>query len=251
MRFLVLQHIACEHPGLLARLMKERGVEWNTVEVDEGKPIPDPRAYDALLAFGGPMNVDEEDEHAWLAAEKRAIASTVREGVPYLGVCLGAQLLARALGAHVYATSEPEVGLLEVDLTDEARADPLFASLPDPLPCLQWHGDTFDLPAGSTLLATSAACRNQAFRWGEAAYGFQFHLEVTQQMAEEWGAVPAYRASMEAMRGPQGLDELRSQLAAHARRLEQACAGLFDGFLGIVERARTAASAQKRRARSS
>ena len=122
----------------------------------------------------------------------------VEAGRPFLGVCLGVQLLAAALGARVYAAERPEVGLLEVELTAEGRADPLFAGLDDRLVSLQWHGDTFDLPAGAVRLARSPTVPNQAFRAGERAYGVQFHLEVTGEMAREWAEIPAYRDSLAA-----------------------------------------------------
>lgn len=215
--------------------MRERGVHAQVVDVDQGQEIPRPSGFDALLAFGGPMNVDEDEEYEWLAAEKRIVGEAVCAGVPYFGVCLGAQLLARSLGAPVYPATKPEVGLLKVRLTGAAQSDPLFSDLPDPLPCFQWHGDTFDLPAGSTLLATSAVCRNQAFRWG-SAYGIQFHLEVTPRMVAEWAQVPAYQASLEAVRGPQGMAELRQELIVQGDLLEELCARLFDGFLGVVGR---------------
>jgi GMP synthase-like glutamine amidotransferase len=234
MRFLVLQHLACEHPGTLAQRLEEAGVEWDTVEVDEGEPIPDPMGYDALLAFGGPMNVDEEDEHPWLAEEKRVIASAVRSGLPYLGVCLGGQLLARSLGATVHRGAESELGVLDVSLTEAAEHDPLFRRMPDPIPALQWHDDSFELPDGATLLATAPACRHQAFRWSEAAYGIQFHVEVAPWMADEWDGVPAYGASLDAAYGPGGLSRLRAELVAREHELERASAALGDGFVRVA-----------------
>ena len=234
MRFLVLQHLACEHPGTFAQHLEAARVQWDTVEIDEGEAIPDPMRYDALLAFGGPMNVDEEDEHPWLADEKRVIAGAVRGGLPFLGVCLGGQLLARSLGAEVRRGLEAEVGVLDVSLTDAARSDELFARVPDPIPCLQWHDDSFELPDGSTLLATSPRCRHQAFRWGEAAYGVQFHVEVAPWMADEWEEVPAYDAALDVAYGPGGFGRLRAELEAKAVALDEASRALCDGFLRVV-----------------
>ena len=124
------------------------------------------------------------------------MAEAVGEGLPFLGVCLGVQLLAAALGARVYEAERAEVGLLEVELTAEGRDDPLFAGFDERFLSLQWHGDTFDLPPGAARLARSPLASNQAFRVGERAYGVQFHLEVTGAMAREWGEVPAYRRSL-------------------------------------------------------
>ena len=155
MRVLVLQHIACEHPGVFCEVMRERGAEPCAVEVDEGEPLPDWREFDAVLAMGGPMGAGDDADHPWLAAERQLVREAVEAGRPFLGVCLGVQLLAAALGARVYAAERPEVGLLDVELTAEGRADPLFAGLDDRFVSLQWHGDTFDLPADAVRLASS------------------------------------------------------------------------------------------------
>jgi GMP synthase (glutamine-hydrolysing) len=176
--------------------MQGRGIEQVPVELDEGEPLPDWREFDAVLAMGGPMGATDDAEHPWLAGERRLVRDAVRAGTPFLGVCLGVQLLAAALGARVYPAERPEVGLLPVELTEEGRNDPLFAGLDESLVTLQWHGDTFDLPAGGVRLAGSPLVPNQAFRAGKRAYGVQFHLEVTGEMAREWGSVPAYRRSL-------------------------------------------------------
>ena len=148
MRVLVLQHISCEHPGVFSDVMRERDVEQVAVELDEGEALPDWREFDAVLAMGGPMGAGDDADHPWLGPEKQLVRDAVEGGRPFLGVCLGVQLLAAALGARVYAAERPEVGLLPVELTAEGRADPLFAGLDDSLVSLQWHGDTFDLPSG-------------------------------------------------------------------------------------------------------
>ena len=139
------------------------------------------------------MSVNDDADLPWLTAEKQAIADAVRAGVPYWGSCLGVQLLAASLGASVYPGTQPEVGVLPVTLTGDGRSDPVFAGLPAEFLTLQWHGDTFDLPDGATLLASSPAYPNQAFRVGQTAYGVQFHVEVTEQMAREWAAGPGLR----------------------------------------------------------
>ena len=137
--------------------MSERGVEAVAVEVDEGEPLPDWRRFDAVLAMGGPMGAGDDAEHPWLAAERQLVRDAVEGGRPFLGVCLGVQLLAAALGAPVYEAERPEVGLLAVDLTAEGRDDPLFRGVPDLPLTLQWHGDTFDLPDGAVRLSELAA----------------------------------------------------------------------------------------------
>jgi GMP synthase-like glutamine amidotransferase len=218
-RALVLQHIACEPPGVYEDVLRERDAELHRVELDEGEPLPDRREFDAVVCMGGPMSVNDDVELPWLAEEKRWIAEAVRGGSPFWGVCLGVQLLAASLGARVYPGAAPEVGLLTVELTEEGRADPVFAELPRELLTLQWHGDTFDLPEGAVRLAGSPAYPNQAFRFGNAAYGVQFHLEVSSELARTWADVPAYAEALERVLGPGALDDLIGALDAHATAL--------------------------------
>jgi len=206
---LVLQHIACEPPGIFEDVLDERGATLHRVELDEGEPLPSSLAgIDAVVAMGGPMSVNDEDEHPWLVAEKALIAGAVRGGTPFWGSCLGVQLLASSLGGKVVRGPLPEVGILPVHATPEALVDPVFAGLAWPRPTLQWHQDTFDLPEGATLLATSPAYPNQAFRVGDVAYGVQFHVEVDEEMADEWATVPAYVSSADEALGTGGLDRL-------------------------------------------
>ena len=220
MALLVLQHIVCEPPGVYEDVLDERGLELVRVELDEGDALPSWREFDAIIAMGGPMSVN--DDLPWLADEKRVIAEAVRAGTPYWGVCLGVQLLASALGARVYAGDEPEVGVLPVSLTDEGLRDPVFGGLPASFPSLQWHGDTFDLPDGAVRLAGSPAYPNQAFRF-ERAYGVQFHLEVSPSMAREWAGVPEYAQSLEQTIGAASLlgavDAEAASMLAHGRTL--------------------------------
>ena len=212
---LVLQHIACEPPAAFEDELRSRGLDLLRAELDEGDPLPDWREFDATIVMGGPMGAYEEDTHPWLAGEKRALRDAAEAGHPIWGVCLGAQLLAGALGARVYPGPEAEVGVLDVHLTPEAASDPVFGESPASFAALQWHGDTFDLPDGATLLASSPAYPHQAFRY-ERAYGLQFHLEVSRELAAEWGEVPAYAQSLEAIRGPGALDRLIEEVGDHA-----------------------------------
>lgn len=215
MTLLALQHIACEPPAAFEDELLSRGLELERVELDEGEPLPDPREFAATIVMGGPMGAYDEAAHPWLVEEKRLIGEAARAGHPIWGVCLGAQVLAGALGAPVYPGAEAEVGLLPVKLTAAAAEDPVFGDGPSSFPTLQWHGDSFDLPEGATLLATSPAYRQQAFRF-ERAYGLQFHLEVTPELACEWGEVPAYAQSLEKLRGAGALDRLVDEVRAHA-----------------------------------
>jgi GMP synthase-like glutamine amidotransferase len=229
-KVLVLQHIACEPPGVFEDVLDERDAALHRVEVDEGDPLPDWRGFDAIVAMGGPMSVNDEAELPWLRDEKRLIADAVRAGTPFWGVCLGVQLLASALGARVYPGSSPEVGLLPVTLTGEGRDDPVFAVLPEELVTLQWHGDTFDLPEGATRLASSPAYENQAFRTGRA-YGVQFHLEVSAEMAREWAEVPEYVTSLERTLGREQAPAFLAAIEDRADELRGTGRMLFEAWL--------------------
>jgi GMP synthase-like glutamine amidotransferase len=161
---------------------RDREVSIERVEVDAGEPIPDWREFDAIVAMGGPMSVN--DPFDWLATEKLVVAEAVRAGAPFFGACLGAQLLAASLGAAVYPGPAPEVGLLPVTLGDAALADPVFAGLPRQPLTLQWHGETFDLPDGAVALASSPAYPNQAF----AGVGARMPSSSTSKSHRRWRA---------------------------------------------------------------
>ncbi len=236
MKILVFQHTVTEHAGNFRDVMAAQGHHMQVVELDEGEPIPALAEYDALLVMGGPMNVWETDEYPWLLDEMDAIRSWVRAGRPYLGLCLGHQLLGQALGGSVgKMQAAPEVGMFEMALAP----DPLFAGLPNPCPCFQWHGaEVATLPPGARALASSPACRVQAMAIGPAAYGLQFHMELTATTAQEWGAMPYYAAALERLRGPNSLPGLQAEVAAGLIPLQDAAHRLFSNFLAIAQRAR-------------
>ena len=233
MDVLVLQHIACEPPGVYEDVLREHGATIARVELDEGDPLPDWRGFDAIVAMGGPMSVNDDDSLPWLRDEKRAIGEAVRAGTPYWGACLGVQLLAAALGARVFTGPSAEVGVLPVTLTDAGLDDPVLQGLPRELPTFQWHGDTFDLPEGAVLLASSPAYSNQAFRWGDRAYGVQFHVEVSAGMAQEWAAVPEYAASLEQTLGPGSAEPLLAQLGDRAEEMGGYARSMFEHWLDL------------------
>lgn len=189
MKLLIFQQVRDEGPGLLGEFLKRWGIPFDTVNFYKGNRIPDLAFYDALIVLGGPMNVYEEDKYPYLIDEDHTIKQGISLGMPYLGICLGAQLLAKALGAKVVTNPIKEIGFDHVQLTDEATGDKLFASLPQQLPVFQWHGDTFNCPDGVTRLASSAHCENQAFSYGGNAYALQFHLEVTPAIIRKWVSV--------------------------------------------------------------
>src|SRR4249920_2535521 len=237
MRVLVLQHIACEPPGVFEDVLVERGHQLVRVELDEGEQLPGD-TFGAIVAMGGPMSVNDEDELPWLVGEKAAIAGHVQAGRPFWGSCLGAQLLAAALGARVYAGPAPEVGVLPVRLTERGRADPVLGRLPAEFGTLQWHGDTFDLPSGAVLLASSDPYPNQAFRF-ERAYGVQFHLEVSVAMAEAWAEVPAYGEYLDRVLGPGSLPRMIEEVSDRQIEMLDHARTMFEKWLDTTVGART------------
>ena len=173
-----------EGPGLIAVEAQRRGVALDVLRMDLGEPLPEADELDGLVVMGGPMGVHDTDERPHLARERDLIAAAARRELPILGVCLGAQLLATALGAYVHRGIAPELGAGKVRLTEDGLRDPaLGAPGLAELPVLHWHEDTFDLPRGALHLASSAPYPNQAFKAGRCAYGFQFHVEVDADLA--------------------------------------------------------------------
>ncbi|MBI2142235.1 type 1 glutamine amidotransferase [Candidatus Woesearchaeota archaeon] len=186
---LVLRHIACEGPGLLGEMMQEKGIAYTIADIGRGK-VPDASGYGLLISMGGPMSAN--DENAWINAELEMTRAHVLAGKPYLGICLGSQMLAKALGGSVMPSPVKEVGVYNVVLTSACLNDHVFKGMEAELPVFQWHGETFELPEGAELLAASpydngvnGGYINQAFKFLNA-YGFQFHLEATEEMVAEW-----------------------------------------------------------------
>lgn len=238
MRILVFQHVDVEHPGILKEFWREDGIAWDAVEIDAGEPIPALDPYDLLVVMGGPMDVWQEDAHPWLAPEKAAIRAWVGElGRPFLGVCLGHQLLAEAIGGGV-APGNTEVGVTPVSLTPAGRADLLFHGLGDALETFQWHGaEVTSLPSDAQVLASNEACAIQAMRCGEA-YGLQFHVEITAQTIPDWHAIPAYAASLEQALGEDGLERLQSETNRRLAAFNRTARTLNDNLMRIVEASR-------------
>ena len=182
-----LYHAPTETLGLIKSCLDKRGLNLTEHNVYEGCQVPSfSPAIQALIVMGGPMNVDETHRYPFLDTEVKLIKQATLAGRPVLGICLGAQLIAKALGSRVYPNSVREVGWHPIEILPEARKDRLFAEAPQTFDVLHWHGDTFDLPAGAVHLAKSHNCVHQAFRWGPLAWGLQFHLEVTPEMVEAW-----------------------------------------------------------------
>ena len=184
-RWVVLQHAEWEGPGIIAREAKSRGLDVEIRRLDLEDEVPEADHVDGLVVMGGPLGAYEEDWYPFLAKECKLLAAVVSQRSPVLGVCLGAQLLAKALGGKVFPGHRAEIGFGSIDLTQTGQRDPLFAGIGNVVPAFHWHGDTFTLPAGAALLASSQMYPHQAFRFGTCAYGLQFHVEPD---AKTWAA---------------------------------------------------------------
>ncbi len=230
MNVLAVVHGTDAPPGSFGDVVAERGHGLDTWSIATEPTPPRPADdYGAVMLFGGAMHADQEADHPWLGDEHAFIERLLDRGTPLLGVCLGAQLTAKAAGARVRRTAEPEIGWCEVELTADAADDPILGALPGRFTALQWHFYGFDIPAGGRELARSPVCP-QAFRLGEAAWGVQFHPEVTREIVARWVA-----EAPEELPGP-----AEPLLAETERRIDEWVAfgrSLCGAFLGVAERA--------------
>ncbi len=231
---LFLIQIEIEGPGRIADCLRQRGLTWEEVHLYRGDPLPDSLdPYSAVVPLGGPMNVYEEERYPFLRDEDRLLRRALTQETPILGLCLGAQLLAKAADAMVEKNPTAEIGWMDVDLLQPGQADPLFRGLPRRLPVFQWHGDTFELPQGAEWLASSERCAHQAFRVGRRAYGLQFHLEVTPAMVLQW--TEAYLEDLHRHDDARSIERsLREDGERYDPALAQAAERLVENFLDRV-----------------
>ncbi len=237
MRLLVFQHIDCEHPGSLRQFLAEDNIEWEAVNLHRGESIPNLDEYDALWVMGGPMDVWDIEECPWLIAEKAAIRHWVRDlGKPYLGLCLGHQLLADALGGTCGPQKIPEIGVLEVELTEDGKADPLFKGTPITQQCLQWHSvRVAQAPEEAIILAKSDICSVQAMRVGENAWSMQYHVEIEPDTVDNWGAVPAYAEALRSALGDGALDNMKVATDATIDQCMSCARIIYQNFMNAIK----------------
>lgn len=241
-KLLVFQHSAREPLGVFDPMLRRAGFRIRYVNFSrEPGQRPDVSRYNGLVVLGGPMNVDQSDRHPHLTTEIAAIREALARGIPILGICLGAQLLAAALGAHVRPHTVREIGWYPLNPTPDAEKDPLCRHLGEQQHVFQWHAYTFDLPPGAVHLASTPTCPNQAFRYGDRAYGLQFHLEADEHLIQRWLHVPEFRVEAESA-GPAHhveriLDDTRSHSPA-ASMLSERVFGEFIELLGWKRRVR-------------
>ena len=210
----VFQHVSVEHPGIFRNFFKDDGIQLHTVELDLGQSIPDLKNFDALWVMGGPMDVWEDDKYSWLAEEIRAIRKAIDElKMPFMGICLGHQLLAYAYGAEVGPSDKSEVGVMPVRKTEHGDRSTFFRDLPDMMDTLQWHSaEVKTIPTGFQVLAESDLCAIQSLSYGDRVFSVQYHQEITETTVSDWSKISEYKISLEKSLGENAVEKLQKDV---------------------------------------
>jgi GMP synthase-like glutamine amidotransferase len=235
MKVIVLQHIKIEDPGYIKDLMITDGVQLTTIELDEGETIPnDLSTFDAMFCMGGPMDTWMEKDYPWLVDEKKKIKEFVVDlKKPYLGFCLGCQLLGEVIGGKVAKTNNPEIGMLNINFSENKKNDPLFSKFPEKITSLQWHSyevQGLENNKNVTLLASSPETKYQIFKYQGHAYGIQFHIEVKDTTVSEWGCVPEYKNALEEQLGQGALEKFDKEAQANMQNMNNYSKILYSKF---------------------
>ncbi len=235
MNIIVLQHIKIEDPGYIKDLMLADGFNITTIELDEGEKIPtDLSNFDAMFCMGGPMDTWMEEKYPWLIDEKKAIKEfVVSLKKPYLGFCLGCQLLGEIIGGKVVKSKNPEIGMLNINFSKNKKNDPLFYKFPEEITSLQWHSyEVQGLEENNdvTHLASSPATKYQIFKYKDHAYGIQFHIEVKNTTVKDWGCVPEYKSALEKQLGQGALEKFDNQAQINMKNMNNYSYILYSKF---------------------
>ncbi len=239
MRIIILQHIKIEDPGFIKDLMIKDGVELTTIELDEGEKIPAGLSkFDAMFCMGGPMDTWMEKEHPWLVDEKKAIKEFVVDlKKPYLGFCLGCQLLGEVIGGKVVKSNIPEIGMLNINFSNNKNNDALFSKFPEEITSLQWHSyevQGLENNKDVTHLASSPETKYQIFKYQNHAYGIQFHIEVKDTTVGEWGCVPEYKSALEKQLGEGALIKFDKESQKYMPSMNEYSKILYENFKKLV-----------------
>ena len=232
---IVLQHINIEDPGYIKDLMIEDKINLTTIELDEGEKIPqDLSKYDAMFCMGGPMDTWMEKDYPWLIEEKKKIKEFVVDlKKPYLGFCLGCQLLGEVVGGSVVKSKNPEIGMLNISFSDNKKSDLLFNQFPDQIKSLQWHSyeaQGLESKKDITLLASSPETKYQIFKYQNHAYGIQFHIEVKDTTVGEWGCVLEYKSALEKELGDGALEKFDAEAKNNMSNMNKYSKILYENF---------------------
>jgi len=239
MKVIILQHISIEDPGYIKDLMIKDGAELTTIELDEGQKIPsDLSKFDAMFCMGGPMDTWMEKDYPWLIEEKKAINEfVVFLKKPYLGFCLGCQLLGEVTGGKVVKSKNPEIGMLDINFSENKKDDLLFSKFPEKIKSLQWHSyEVQELEKNSdiTLIASSPETKYQIFKYKNHAYGIQFHIEIKKTTVSERGCVPEYKSALEKTLGSNALEKFRKEVETNLKIFNSSARTIYDNFKKII-----------------
>ena len=239
MKIIILQHINIEDPGYIKDLMIEDKFDLTTIELDQGEKIPqDLSKYDAMFCMGGPMDTWMEKDYPWLIEEKKKIKEFVVDlKKPYLGFCLGCQLLGEVVGGSVVKSKNPEIGMLNINFSDNKKSDLLFNQFPDQIKSLQWHSyevQELDKKEDITLLASSPETRYQIFKYQKHAYGIQFHIEIKDTTVGEWGCVPEYKSALEKQLGQGALEKFDEDAKDNMQNMNKYSKILYENFKKLL-----------------
>ena len=240
MEIIVLQHIKVEDPGYIKDLMLKDGVNLTTIELDEGEKIPeDLSKFDAMFCMGGPMDTWMEDKYSWLIDEKQKIKNyVINLKKPYLGFCLGCQLLGEVVGGKVIKSVKPEIGMLDINFSKQKENDLLFSSFPNKIKALQWHSyevTNLEQNKDITLLASSSSTKYQIFKYQNHAYGIQFHIEVKDTTVNDWGCVVEYKTALEEQLGEGALEKFDKEAKSNMFEMNNCSKILYSNFKRIIK----------------